>query len=657
MKRVTFILLAFLYFTPVRAQQKKIDSLNALIKATANDTLRGKYLINLAKLYMESRPVKALEIGQQVYTIGLANDYYKLTRSGLGTMANMYVYLGDYTKGMQSHLELLKMVEAHQDRYYIVQTYNNIASAYIERGDYETALGYLGKGKKMMEEELAAMGKPSFRTLNLAAYFYENIGHAQLYLGHIDSAEKQFAIVGKFVELGKLHEFSTGYYNDLGLIQSARGNQQQAMVHFNKAIRISLELNDLEELDRSYTYIARMQICFHQPDSAIVNAHKALGYAQQARLLQHVLEISKMLYTLYDQQKNIPAAYQYYKLTTAANDSINSQKKIRELMSMDFDERQRQQDILAAKTAYKNQVRTYILVAIVLIALLAAIVFRRNAIRRQKLNIELQSTLSQLKQTQKQLIRSEKMAALGQLTTGVAHEMLNPLNFVNNFSEVSLELITELTAEEEQGHKEDVLAIAGDLATNLQKIRDHGKRADAIVKGMLEHSRSNSQEREATDLNNLIDEAIKLSEQSFRSKAPGFQLNVVKHYDSGLPLIQLVPGDISRVIQNLLSNAFYAVQEKAVTSGADFQPDIHVSTALAGQQVIVKIKDNGTGVSEAIRDKIWQPFFTTKPTGSGTGLGLSLSYEIIVNGHDGRLDLETATNAYSEFILQLPLAQ
>jgi two-component system, NtrC family, sensor kinase len=254
------------------------------------------------------------------------------------------------------------------------------------------------------------------------------------------------------------------------------------------------------------------------------------------------------------------------------------------------------------------------------------------------------------------LVQSEKMASLGELTAGIAHEIQNPLNFVNNFSEVSIELLQELKEEEAAGHKEGVIAIADDISQNLQKIHHHGKRADAIVKGMLEHSRASSGQKELTDINALADEYLRLSYHGLRSKDKSFNAELITNFDERLPKINVIPQDIGRVMLNLFNNAFYAVNQKIKTAGGDYKPEVTVSTLTENGRIIIKVKDNGNGIPDAIKEKIMQPFFTTKPTGEGTGLGLSLSYDIVVKGHGGSIQVNSVEGEGSEFIIQLSLS-
>jgi signal transduction histidine kinase len=270
-------------------------------------------------------------------------------------------------------------------------------------------------------------------------------------------------------------------------------------------------------------------------------------------------------------------------------------------------------------------------------------------------NTALQNSLEELKATQAQLIQSEKMASLGELTAGIAHEIQNPLNFVNNFSEVSSELIDEMTEQLEKGNTEDAKAIAGEVKMSLEKINFHGKRADGIVKSMLQHSRTSNNKKEPTDINALADEYLRLAYHGMRAKDKSFNSAMKTDYDENIGLIKIISQDIGRVILNLITNAFYAVTEKNKLMPDGYEPTITVRTKRINDKVEVRVKDNGTGIPQKALEKIFQPFFTTKPTGQGTGLGLSLSYDIVTKGHGGELKVETKEGEYTEFSIILPV--
>jgi signal transduction histidine kinase/DNA-directed RNA polymerase subunit N (RpoN/RPB10) len=267
---------------------------------------------------------------------------------------------------------------------------------------------------------------------------------------------------------------------------------------------------------------------------------------------------------------------------------------------------------------------------------------------------QVDNTLTDLKAAQTKLIQSEKMASLGELTAGIAHEIQNPLNFVNNFSEVNQEMIDELADELKAGNIEEALAIAADIKDNEQKINHHGKRADAIVKGMLQHSRTGGGEKQPTNINTLADEFMRLSYHGLRAKDKVFNAELVTHFDPDLPKISVIGQDIGRVLLNLFNNAFYAVNQKKKALADNYKPEVTVTTSTENGQVIIKVKDNGVGMPDAIKEKIMQPFFTTKPTGEGTGLGLSLTYDMVVKGHGGSIQVNSVEGEGSEFIIQLP---
>jgi len=289
----------------------------------------------------------------------------------------------------------------------------------------------------------------------------------------------------------------------------------------------------------------------------------------------------------------------------------------------------------------------------------------KDLIEIKAARLKAEEALTELKATQSQLIQSEKMASLGELTAGIAHEIQNPLNFVNNFSEVSNELIDEMNEELSKGEIEEAKAIAKDVKHNLQKILHHGKRADGIVKGMLQHSRTSSGQKEPTDINALCDEYLRLSYHGLRAKDKTFNAKFETNLDSSIPKINVVPQDIGRVILNLITNAFYVVNERKKQHPEGYEPTVSVSTKLSpagglpagqagGKGVVISVKDNGNGIPDSIKEKIFQPFFTTKPTGQGTGLGLSLSYDI-VKAHGGELKVESKEGEGSEFVFTLPV--
>ena len=289
---------------------------------------------------------------------------------------------------------------------------------------------------------------------------------------------------------------------------------------------------------------------------------------------------------------------------------------------------------------------------------LERLVMERTAALTQQAD-ELRSTLAELKATQAQLVQSEKMASLGELTAGIAHEIQNPLNFVNNFADVSVEMLGELREEQARPQRDPGLEadLLNDINQNLQKIHYHGQRAASIVKGMLEHSRASTGERQPTDINHLTEEYLRLAYQGLRAKDKTFNATLTTDFAPALPLVEAVGADLGRVLLNLFSNAFYAVRQyqRQRPNETTYAPTVTVSTRQVEDMVEIRIRDNGLGIPEAVRNKIFQPFFTTKPAGEGTGLGLSLSYDIVTKGHGGTLTVESQEGQGAEFIIILPI--
>ncbi|ALW85576.1 hypothetical protein AUC43_11020 [Hymenobacter sedentarius] len=318
-----------------------------------------------------------------------------------------------------------------------------------------------------------------------------------------------------------------------------------------------------------------------------------------------------------------------------------------------------QQD--AARARRQRWVLGAVLVVLALIGGLVFVLWRGNR-QQQRAYALLQGqrdqtaqALTNLRATQTQLIQSEKMASLGELTAGIAHEIQNPLNFVNNFSEVSSELVTELQEALAANDSAEVAALAGDLAQNLGKIGHHGRRAASIVKGMLEHSQTRAGERRPTDLNQLTDEYLRLAYQGLRAKDKTFNAELTTDFGAALPLVEVVGTDVGRVLLNLFTNAFYAVRQRQQLGEPGYQPQVGVRTLVLNQQVQIQVTDNGMGIPAAVQPKIFQPFFTTKPTGEGTGLGLSLSHDIIAQGHSGSLTVESQEGEGTTFCIGLPV--
>src|SRR5688572_1354731 len=399
-----------------------------------------------------------------------------------------------------------------------------------------------------------------------------------------------------------------------------------------------------------------------QKDSSLFYAKKAdetlTSVGSLAGTVWNPATAYENLFRVYKMRNEPDSAYKYMGLAMRAKDSLNSNtvKSSARAQDLFLQEQIRLKELEKEKIQFRNRVGTYSLLAGIVVLLLLAIIFYRNNRQKQKAKIKIEKAYGELKSTQAQLIQQEKMASLGELTAGIAHEIQNPLNFVNNFSDVNKELLIEMNEEIDKGNLGEVRSIAKDVIDNEEKINHHGKRADAIVKGMLQHSRSSSGQKESTDINALADEYLRLAYHGLRAKDKSFNATMKTDFDSSIGKINIIPQDIGRVVLNLINNAFYAVDERKRKIGDGYEPTVSVSTKKEKDKVEIKVKDNGNGIPQRVLDKIFQPFFTTKPTGQGTGLGLSLSYHI-VKAHGGELKVETKEGEESVFIIQLPVNQ
>jgi signal transduction histidine kinase len=467
-----------------------------------------------------------------------------------------------------------------------------------------------------------------------------------------ERSEKNIWHISKFTNgnLPKLARLSlhATILSDMTSVFFENEDVEKELSTVNQCIKIATIINDFTVLSVAYFNLGDIYFKNHKIDSALLSFKKSLAFANKSGYQENKSSILGYIGDVYMQKKIYDIAKQYYvkglSYTEKKNDSLGFVRDI-DIAADLYLKELKNENLLST-----NRFRTYAFLTGLGVFLLVVTLLYRNSWQKQKANKILEKTLNDLKSTQSQLIQSEKMASLGELTAGIAHEIQNPLNFVNNFSEVSNEMIEEFKEEraKKQEERDEALEdeLLKDIADNLQKISHHGKRADAIVKGMLLHSRSSSGVKEPTNINALADEYLRLSYHGLRAKDKFFNANFSTDFDESIGKISIVPQDIGRVIMNLVTNAFYAVNEKKAESlkqnaeGDVFEPKVSIITKKEGNQVLISVSDNGNGIPASVKEKIFQPFFTTKPTGKGTGLGLSLSYDI-VKAHGGELSVRT----------------
>jgi len=658
-------LLAIFFFTIIsyalagQRRQSYLDSLKEKLASSKQDTNKVLILAELASGYGFMQPDSSFSYAQQ--TLGLAQKLNYLYGQYLGYQNQYFAFntLGDYPKVLETEFNALKIAERLPNRRQssTAKIHMYLGFVYREMGDYPKAMAHHWKAVQLQEasgESLANLHS-SFNT------------PTQVYLEtkRLDSA---LWYTQKVFELGQQSKALSSI--DLaitGNVYEALGNNKLAAKYYEWGVELSERDGDAYFRARLYNNLANLFDKLDKPDSSVYFARFALQISQMNRFLNYELNSVKILTGIYESQHKTDSVVKYQKMTMAITDSIFGQAKIRRFQAIGFSEEQRQKELNIAKERYRNQMRFYALLMTLAVFLAIGFILYKNNVRKQKANallekqkneIDLQRTIAEkaledLKSTQAQLIQSEKMASLGELTAGIAHEIQNPLNFVNNFSEVNTELIDELEVEADKGNINEVKAIAKDIKENEQKIIHHGKRADSIVKGMLQHSRVSTGQKEPTEINASADEYLRLSYHGMRAKDKSFNAEIKTDFDESIGKINVVPQDIGRVLLNLFNNAFYTVMERKKQESDGYEPTVSVSTKKCNNKVEIHVRDNGLGIPTKVVDKIFQPFFTTKPTGQGTGLGLSLSYDII-KAHGGEIKVETKEGEGSEFIIQLP---
>ena len=644
MKKNVFTFILLMSLSNLYAQKTGIiDSLKKELVNSKEDSNRVHILADLGEVFNVLNQDSCLYYCNEGLKLAQALNYPDGKARMLTVLGFYYRAVGDLPEALKYLIQSQKMATDINNPLEIGRSLMGIGLVYQEI-DPVASNRYLKNAKEYVSPN-------DKHILNFINRIDINLGLNYMKLNQLDSA---------FRYLNNLYEKTPPndmYYRPVlmffGDLQFRMGNRDKGIELLNQSALINEKDNDHYTEANTYNALAKIYKKLNQPDSAIYYAQKALSEAELVDRKSQMIISANLLAELYE-PKSISASYKYLKIAKDLNETLYGAAKVQGLQQAIMEERERQQKIQQEQLAYTNKLKQYLFFGGIFILSLIAFVLYRNNRQRKKINNKLESTLNNLKSTQSQLIQSEKMASLGELTAGIAHEIQNPLNFVNNFSEVNTELIDELSEEVNKGNLDEVKAIAKDIKDNEQKINHHGKRADAIVKGMLQHSRSSSGVKESTDINALCDEYLRLSYHGLKAKDKSFNATIKTDFDISIGNINIVPQDIGRVVLNLINNAFYVVDEKKKSVVEGYEPTVSISTKKIADKVEIRVTDNGNGIPQKIVDKIFQPFFTTKPTGQGTGLGLSLSYDII-KAHGGEIKVETKENEGSEFLIQLPV--
>lgn len=657
MKNWMTILICVCFGRVCLAQSSNISALKEQLAHAETDTAKSVILAEMAYYYRLINPDSGIALSKQSLDLARKNNYLIGEASALNSLAQNHRIKGDLVATMPPLLEALRIARTNHLEEQLAIASLSMGNTFVSLKDYTSAVTYL-KSAMDICQKLKIHFRESLAIVNL--------GEAYMLMGKLDSARYFLDSAGRYMARVNYNTGLNFYETRMAQLMFKQGKYDSALIHIRKADKLSAEGRNL----RSGMMVAQLKAEYYKlngtEDSSVYYSTLALDQARRFNYRWDILASANKLADLY-KGKDLAKAYYYAEMARTLNDSVYGPDVVNDLQKQIIHENELTQLNEARLLASQNRLRQNLLLgSLVLAGLILFWLYRNNQkdkkmnailtsqkaeIERQKIQVE--NTLTELKATQAQLIQTEKMASLGELTAGIAHEIQNPLNFVNNFSDLSRDLLQELKVEIDGGDISVVNDLASDLDANLEKINQHGKRAESIVKSMLQHSRPSSGVSEPTDVNQLCDECMRLAFQGYRSKEPSFNAILETSYDPSIGLVNLISADIGRVMINLANNAFYAVLSKSNNTANNYTPKVSVETIHHDHNIVIVVKDNGEGISAANIGKIFQPFFTTKSTGTGTGLGLSIAYDI-VKAHQGKIDVKSVPDEGTEFVITLP---
>jgi two-component system NtrC family sensor kinase len=667
MRQIIVSFFVFLCMAPAHAQAYNIDSLKLVLQKQTTDTGKIEKLMLLGFAYSAIRNDSAFICLSEALNRSI-NVGYKPGEIRARHQIAFFLYdvKSDYATAIDLYFKNLRVLNQMSDTFFLIAyqrffDMRDIGFIYEKLKDYDKQLEYTIKLRDLIINN--GIYNDSASVVQEKGILYARLGAAYFNLNQLDSAKFYYNKVWKW-HYGYSPSISIAVSaNGLGNVFTKESKKDSAAYYYHISMLAALSVKRYDIYNRDVIALAKLYWQNKQSDSAFYYARLANNVATEKRVFDQQVESSELLAEIYYSRKQPDSAYKYLNHSIRLKDSIFSEDKIAQVQNLTLRNSLLQKEEEYAKKEamqqYQSTIKMYGLLAGLVILLIISLLSFRNIRQRQIAHKKITKAYDELKSTQAQLIQQEKMASLGELTAGIAHEIQNPLNFVNNFSEVNTELIDELQGErskvKDERNEQLENEIINDVKQNLEKIIHHGKRADAIVKGMLQHSRVSTGQKELTDINALADEYLRLSYHGMRAKDKLFNATMQTDFDTTIGKINIVPQDIGRVLLNLFNNAFYGVTEKKKQAGEEYEPAVSVSTKKIEGKISISVRDNGIGIPQKVVDKIFQPFFTTKPTGQGTGLGLSLSYDII-KAHGGEIKVESKEGEWSEFTIQLPIS-
>ncbi|MDF7812307.1 ATP-binding protein [Hymenobacter sp. YC55] len=626
-----------------RAQSPELERLRAQVQREQTDSSRVLLICKISDQYWALNTDSAAVYAQQALSLARSIGY----RHGEGEALNRLgaaLRESNLARALQLFQQSLHLAEQTQDRPLQAQNLRSIGIIYVYLRERQQAMSYYFRALRIGE----ALHDEHRVVIELS-----NIGLAYDVFNQLDSA--QYFQQRAYQLAKRLHTPTNYILYGLANVARKQGHLAQARAYYQRSITESETLHHLRSSNFAYVGLATLYQLQGAADSSLYYARLGCKAAQANGFLRGVLNASTLLTQEFKRRGPADSALKYQSLMLAMKDTLFGQEKVMQLQNVDYQERQHEQEVINEKAILRARYRTYGLLAGLVGLLIIIGLLVRNYRLQQRANTALEASLAELKTTQFQLVQREKMAFLGELTAGVAHELQNPLGFVKQFAAVSTELIDEINGAQQLARDGKLeREILDGLKQNMLSISQHGQRATAIIKGMLEHARMGSGQRELANLNQLAEESWQLAYQGVWHEHPAFTATLTTHLDPDLPRIPVIAQDLNRVLLNLCTNALYAVRQRQLTAEAEYQPEVRISTRLLPGSVELTVSDNGTGIREDVKAKVFQPFFTTKPIGEGTGLGLSLSHDIVSTGHGGTLTVASEEGNGTSFTITLP---
>ena len=643
----------------VRAQNSSTNSLRYLLARTPPDSARVLLLLKLARTFRASKPDSAMYLAQRAWQLARQAEFDKGRGRAQSFIGSVLRERGELPKAFANQLIALQISRESSDLEGEAISLNSLGNISLDLRQYRRAIAYYQQSRRRYQQ----LNLPHWTAGTLT-----NIGSCYEKINWLDSAlvyqQQAEALIARFPQPRVAAALAL---RNMGDVQARLGHHAEAFAYYRRGLQETYVSNDLRNRAMAQYHVARLFDKLLQPDSSLYYARQALRTAQAVSYRLTVMEASGLLARLHQARQNVDSAFRYQAVAVAAQDSLFGPEKFRQLQLLAFTEQQRQ---LQQREEHELQTARYqqgalaaAVVFFVIIALLLLRITRQQRRANQLLNErnaqietqrnELSQALAELRTAQAQLVAAEKWAFAGELSAGIAHELQNPLAYMRNFASVSAALLgqDQPGAAPPGGLEREIMA---GLRQNLHEISQHGQRASAIISDMLAHARAHTSQRQPTDLNALVSDNLRLAAQKPAQAAALAEVELRTELAPSIGLVSTVPQELGRALLNLFTNAFYAVQHRQRAAGPDYRPQVSVCTRWVGETVEIQVRDNGVGMSDTVAKQVFQPFFTTKPLGEGTGLGLSLAYDIITKGHLGTLTMETREGEFTEFTVRLP---